>query len=173
MQQRMRLVVGFLFLAVCLISGFSFSQDNQVRVGVTVLGSASGITAETARDQLVKTLNKQKKSPVQAVPLTASAGNQISEEARQKNCQFVVFTDETEAHAEAQTQGKPGVNTNIPEYHATIEYKVYRISDPATPVATGSAKAHDIGSQGDVVKQALDNVAKKVTADIKNAATTK
>ena len=62
MQQRIRLVVGFLFLAVCLVSGFSFAQDNQVRVGVTVLGSAAGITAEAGRDRLVKALNKQKKS---------------------------------------------------------------------------------------------------------------
>ncbi len=174
MQQRMRLVVGFLFLAVCLISGFTFAQDNQVRVGVTVLGSAAGITGEAGRDRLVKDLNKQKKSDVQAVPLTASAGDQISEEARQKNCQFVVFTTQTESHAESHNEGaKAGMSTNIPEYHANVEYKVYRISDPATPVATGSAKAHDIGSQGDVVGQALDNVAKKVSADIKNAGTTK
>ena len=173
-MQRICLVFGCLFVAVCLVSGLSLAQDNQVRVGVTVLGSASGITAEAGRDQLVKALNKQKKSQVQAVPLTPSAGDQISEEARQKNCQFVVFTTETESHAESQTQGvRAGETTNIPEYHATIEYKLYRISDPAAPVATGSAKAHDIGSQGEVVKQALDAVAKKVSADIKNAGTTK
>lgn len=174
MQQRIRLVIGFLFLAMCLFSGFTLAQDNQVRVGVTVLGSASGLTADAGRDQLVKALNKQKKSQVQAVALTTSAGDQISEEARQKNCQFVVFTTQTESHAESHNEGaKAGMSTNIPEYHAEVEYKVYRISDPATPVATGSAKAHDIGSEGDVVKQALDNVAKKVSADIKNAATTK
>jgi hypothetical protein len=174
MQQRVRLVVGLLFFGVCLVSGFTFAQDNQVRVGVTVLGSASGLTGEAGRDRLVKDLNKQKKSEVQAVPLTASAGDQISEEARQKNCQFVVFTTQTESHAESHNEGaKAGMSTNIPEYHANVEYKVYRVSDPATPVATGSGKAHDIGSQGDVVGQALDSVAKKVSADIKNAGTTK
>ena len=52
-------------------------------------------------------------------------------------------------------KGWPGRPPICPEYHATVEYKLYRISDPAA-VATGSAKAHDIGSQGEVVKQALD-----------------
>ncbi len=79
-----------------------------MRVGVTVLGSASGLTGEAGRDRLVKDLNKQKKSEVQAVPLTASAGDQISEEARQKNCQFVVFTTQTESHAESHNEGGEG-----------------------------------------------------------------
>ncbi|HME33017.1 MAG TPA: hypothetical protein VKG65_09725 [Terriglobales bacterium] len=173
-MQRIRLLVGCSFLVACLVSGFSFAQDNQVvRVGVTVLGSAFGITGAAGRDRLVKALNKQKKSQVQAVPLEGSGGDQVSADARQKNCEFVVFTTLTEAHMESQTQGtRAGELTNIPEYHATVEYKLYRLSD-ATPVATGSAKAHDIGSQGEVVEQTLDRVATKVAADIKNTGTTK
>ncbi len=170
-MQRIRLVVRCSFLAACLVSGFSFPQDNQVvRVGVTVLGSASGITGTAGRDRLVKALNKQKKSPVQAVPL--EAGDQISAEARQKNCNFVVLTTVTEAHNEGGAFGKPGQTTNIPEYHTTVEYKLYRVSD-ATVAASGSAKAQDIGSQGEVVEQALDRVATKVVADIKKVGSTK
>ncbi|HME32557.1 MAG TPA: hypothetical protein VKG65_07385 [Terriglobales bacterium] len=169
-MQRIRLVFGCLFLAACLVSGVSFAQDNQpVRVGVTVLGSAAGITGAAGRDRLVKALNKQKKSPVQAVPIQASGGDQVSAEAREKNCAFVVFTTQTEAHNEGGASGKPGQTTNIPEYHTTVEYKLYRVSD-ATMVASGSAKAQDIGSLGDVVQQALDRVATKVAADIKTAA---
>jgi len=172
-MQRIRLVIGCSFLAVCLVSGFSFAQDNQVvRVGVTVLGSASGITGAAGRDRLVKAFNKQKKSPVQAVPLEASSGDQISADARQKNCAFVVLTTVTEAHNEGGATGKPGQTTNIPEYHTTVEYKLYRVLD-ATVAASGSAKAQDIGSQGEVVEQALDRVATKVVADIKRVGTTK
>jgi hypothetical protein len=173
-MQRIWLVVGCLLVATCLVSGFSFAQDNQVvRVGVVVLGNANGITPTAGRDRLVKALNKQKKSQVQAVPLEGSGGDQASADARQKNCEFVVFTTVTEAHAESQaTQtGTGGSFTNNPEFHATVEYKLYRLSD-ATPVATGSARAHEIGSQGEVVGQALDNVAKKVVVDIKSAAAT-
>jgi hypothetical protein len=166
-MQRIRRVVGCLFLAACLVSEYGFAQDNQpVRVGVTVVGSAAGITGAAGRDRLVKALNKQKKTPVQAVPIEASGGDQISAEGRQKNCVFILFTTVTEAHEEGGASGKPGQTTNIPEYHTTVDYKLYRVSD-ATVALSGSGKAQDIGSQGEVVGQALDNVAKKVTADIK------
>ena len=170
-MQRIRLVVGCFFLAACLVSGLSFAQDNQVvRLGVTVLGSASGITGVAGRDRLVKAFGKQKKSPVQAVPL--EAGDQVSAEARQKDCVFVLFTTLTEAHNEGGASGKPGQTTNIPEYHTTVDYKLYRVSD-ATVAATGSAVAQDIGSLGEVVLQALDHVAPKVIADVKNLGTPK
>ena len=172
-MQRIRIVLGCWFLAACLVSGLTVAQENQVvRVGVTVLGSAIGITPAAGRDRLVKALNKQKKAQVQAVPIEASGGDQVSAEAREKNCAFVVFTTVTEAHNEGGASGKPGQTTNIPEYHTTVEYKLYRVSD-ATVAATGSAVAQDIGSLGEVVQQALDHVAPKVVNDIKNMGTPK
>jgi len=171
-MQRIRLAVGYLFLAACLVSGSSFAQDaTVVRLGVTVLGAASGITGVAGRDRLVKTFNKQKKSSVQAVPMEAT-GDQVSAEARQKDCVFVLFTTLTEAHGEGGASGKPGQTTNIPEYHTTVEYKLYRVAD-STVAATGSAGAQDIGSLGEVVQQALDRVVPKVIADVKNAGTPK
>jgi ABC-type glycerol-3-phosphate transport system substrate-binding protein len=171
-MQRIRLVVGCAFMAACLMVASSPAQDSQVvKVGITVLGSASGITGVAARDRLVKAFNKLKKSTVQAVPLEAT-GDQVSTEARQKDCVFVVFTTLTEAHSEGGASGKAGQTTNIPEYHTTVEYKLYRVSD-ATVAATGSAIAQDIGSLGEVVQQALDHVAPKVVADIKNLGTPK
>jgi hypothetical protein len=171
-MKRARLIVGCFFLITFLASGLSLAEDAQaVRLGVTVLGSASGITGMAARDRLVKAFSKQKKSTVQAVPIEAT-GEQVSAEARQKDCVFVLFTTLTEAHSEGGASGKPGQTTNIPEYHTTVEYKLYRVSD-STIAATGSAIAQDIGSLGEVVQQALDHVAPKVVADIKNLGTAK
>ena len=168
-MQRILLVVGCSFLAVCLLSGLSFAQGNKVRVGVVVLGSASGITSTDARDRLVKDLNKQKKSPVEAVAIQATAGDQISAEARQKNCDFVLFPTLTYTHAESQVVGtRAGQESDIPVYHVTIEYKLYRLAD-ATPVTTGSGQGADIGGEKDVALLALDRVATKVAADLKNA----
>lgn len=164
-------IVGSILLVTCLISALSFAQDDQVtRVGVTVLGSASGITGVAARDHLVKTLNKQKKAQVQAVPIDATAGDRMSAEAREKNCVFLLTTTLTEANGVGNASGKPGQTSNVPEFHAAVDYKLYRVSD-ATVAASGSGKAHDVGSQGDVVEQALDHVATKVVADIKSAKT--
>jgi hypothetical protein len=169
---RIRLVVGYFFLVVCLVAGYGFADDTQVvRLGVTVLGSASGITGVAGRDRLVKAFSKQKKSNVQAVPIEAT-GEQVSAEARQKDCVFVLFTTLTEAHGEGGASGVKGQTVNIPEYHTTVEYKLYRVSD-STIAATGSAVAQDIGSVGEVVQQALDHVAPKVVAEIKNLGTAK
>jgi hypothetical protein len=171
-MRRNRLVVGSFFLIACLVSGLSFADDSQVvRLGVTVVGAASGISGVAGRDRLVKAFSKQKKSPVQAVPIDAT-GDQVTAEAKAKNCTFVLFTTVTEAHNEGGASGKPGQTTNIPEDHTTVEYKIYRVSD-ATVAATGSAVAQDIGSLGEVVQQALDHVAPKVVNDIKNMGTAK
>lgn len=60
-MQRIWLVVGCFFLIACLVSGLSFADDSQVvRVGVTVVGAASGITGVAGRDRLVKAFSKQK-----------------------------------------------------------------------------------------------------------------
>jgi hypothetical protein len=63
---------------------------------------------------------------VQAVEELDAAGDQVTAEARAKNCAFVLFTTVTEAHNEGGASGKPGQTTNIPEYHTTVEYKLYR-----------------------------------------------
>jgi hypothetical protein len=169
-MQKDRTIIKSILLFTCLISGLCYAQDDQVvRVGVTALGSASGITGVAARDHLVKTLNKQKKAQVQAVPIDAT-GDKMSAEAREKNCAFLLSTTLTEASGIGGASGKPGQTSNVPEFHANVDYKLYRVSD-ATVAASGSGKAHDVGSQGDVVLQALDHVATKVVADIKTAKT--
>jgi hypothetical protein len=136
---------GCFFLIACLVSGLSFAEDSQVvRVGVTVVGAASGITGVAGRDRLVKAFSKQKKSPVQAVPLDA-AGDQVTAEARTKNCAFVLFTTVTEAHNEGGASGKPGQTTNIPEYHTTVECKLYRVSDATVAATSGCTRYRFIG----------------------------
>jgi hypothetical protein len=85
-MQRIRLVVGCFFLIVCMGLGLSSADDSQVvRVGVTVVGAASGITGVAGRDRLIKAFSKQKKSPVQAVAID-STGDQVTAEAKAKNC---------------------------------------------------------------------------------------
>ena len=138
-----------------------------MRLGVTALGNAAGITGTAARDQLVKALNKQKKAQVQAVPIDASMGDKISAEAREKSCVFLLVTTLTGTEGVGNASGKPGQTSNVPEIYATIDYKLYRVSD-STLVANGSAKSHDIGSLGVVVEQALDRVATKVVANLKS-----
>jgi hypothetical protein len=167
-MRRMWLLVGYSFLSLCLLRESSFAQD-KVRVGVAVLGSASGgLTGAAGRDRLVKSLNKQKKAQVEATALDAS-GDQISAEARQKNCEFVVVTTQTDMQTGSEVMAGRTMTSNVPKYTFAVGYKLYRVSD-ATVVASGSAKAEDMASPQDVEGQALDSIAKKVASDIKNAA---
>ncbi len=174
---RFRILAGCTLLATCLTAVPNFAQQNHtIRVGVTVLQNAPvGLSATAARDRLVKDLNKQKKSPVEAVALDHYAGQQLADEARQKNCDFVIYPTLTEAHAQGQDSAGGAFNmmqaqeNNVPNFHATIEYQVYRASD-LTTVMSGSARAQGIGSQGEIASEALDNIAKKVSSDIRRVA---
>ena len=74
---------------------------------------------------------------MQAVPIGANGGDQISAEARQKNCAFLLFTTQTEAitkEAHPASRDRPPISRNItPPW-----IQVYRVSD-STVVASGSA----------------------------------
>jgi len=81
----------------------AFTQDKDaVRIGVAVLRSGTDkVSVTEARDRLVKGLDQQKpdkklKVRVQAVPLEASQGNVALAEAKEKNCQFVLFSHLTD-----------------------------------------------------------------------------
>ena len=140
-----------------------------MRVGIAVLGSAIGISSTEGRDRLVKDLNKQKKVPLEAVPIQGISGNQISAEAREKNCEFVVFPTVVDAQKQGQVQRSDGgIATDVPNFHASLEYKVYRVSD-STLVASGKALAQGIGSQGEIVSEALDSASGKIAAALKSA----
>ena len=172
-MQRIWLVVGCLFVAACLVSGSSFAQDNQVvRVGVTVLGGAAGITGAAGRDRLVKALNKQKKSQVEAVPIE---GNQRSDLTRGP-ARRTVFSSCSPPRRKLITKAARQASRDRPPISRSI-------TPPWSTSCTGSridgsgkwfrhGTRHRV--QGEVVVlQALDNVAKKVSANINNAGTTK
>ena len=111
----------------CSLSAFrvQLSQANNVRVGIAVLGSAIGISSTEGRDRLVKDLNKQKKVPLEAVPIQGISGTQISAEARE-NREFVVFPTVVDAQKQGQVRRSDGeIAPDIPNFHASVEYKVY------------------------------------------------
>ena len=122
-MQRIWLIAECSFLALCLFCQSSFAQDTKVKVGVTALGRASGLSGAAGRDRLVKSLNKQKKSQIEAIPVE---GDQVSDEARQKNCAFVVVTTQTEMQAGSEVDFGRTSTANIPKYKVAVEYKLYR-----------------------------------------------
>ena len=178
------------FLAVILISISGLAQENAVRVGVALLQNNAGrsVPANIERDRLVKALNQLKPDKkthvkVMGVPLEGYSPNEVSEDAQQKKCQYVVYTTLTELRsADDPYQRVPGtIETNPnsqwsnqnprtqqqdPEVRVTVNYKLVSVGGnnvlASAPYSTQLAM-----NEIDAVSQVMDRVANAVFGEIK------
>jgi hypothetical protein len=180
------------FLAMLLVAGAGLAQENAIRVGVALLQNEAGraVPANVERDRLVRALNQlkpDKKTHTKAVgvPLDGVTPNEISEEAEQKKCQYVVYTTLTELrNADDPYQRPPGtVETNPnsqwsnqnsrserqdPEFRVTVEYKL--VSVPGNNAVAGAPYSTQLAmNEIDAVSQVLDRVANAVFGEIKKS----
>jgi hypothetical protein len=177
-------------IATLLVSVAGLAQENAVRVGVALLQNRAGrsVPANVERDRLLKALNQLKPDKkthlkVVGVPLDGMTPNEISEEAEQKKCQYVVYTTLTELrNADDSYQRPPGtVETSPnsqwshqngeaerldPEFRVTVEYKL--VSVPSNNAVAGAPYSTQLAmNEIDAVSQVLDRVANAVFAEIK------
>jgi hypothetical protein len=177
-------------IATLLVSVAGLAQENAVRVGVALLQNRAGrsVPANVERDRLLKALNQLKPDKkthlkVVGVPLDGITPNEISEEAEQKKCQYVVYTTLTELrNADDPYQRPPGtVETSPnsqwshqngeaerldPEFRVTVEYKL--VSVPSNNAVAGAPYSTQLAmNEIDAVSQVLDRVANAVFAEIK------
>ena len=178
------------FMAVVLASVFGLAQESSVLVGVALLQNNAGrsVPADVERDRLVKALNQLKPDKkthlkVVGVPLEGSTRNEISEEAQQKKCAYVVYTTLTELRAgDEPYQHQPGtIETNPnaqfgardpssyrldPEFRVTVEYKL--VSVAGNNVVAGAPYSTQLAmNEIDAVSQVMDRVANAVFGEIK------
>lgn len=188
---RRSTVHGFVFL-VCLLSLCAFAQENGViRVGVPIMKNQAGrsVPGNMERDRLVAALNQQKPDKklhikVQGVPLDGTTPDEVGDEAKQKQCAYVVYTTLIELQTSTDpAMPRPGtIQTNPngvwnnpnnprgqalnPEYRATVEYKLYRSGDveaiSGAPFTNQQAMPEEA-----VVSQLMDRIASRVFAEIK------
>jgi hypothetical protein len=183
--------VVVVFFCSCL----AFGQNNQVvRVGVAPLENRSNrnVPPEGGRDSLVLAINQLKPDKkthmkLEAVPLDGSTGNEITDDASKKNCDYIVYpvllqlnelepgvlqpgtisTDPSSAlglpNAETQTK-RPG-------YEATVAYNLYNIKGHTTsPGPALSGARHPV--EQEAVAQVLDRVALNVFGTIRKGGQT-
>ena len=160
-------LIGLLFSS-CL---FATSQEAPaVRIGVTVLAGGTNIVSVTeARDRLARALNQQKpdkKFPasLEAVSLDAQSTIRAMAEAREHNCQFVLFTRLTDLTTTFDNSNLDGVN--LPDFFATLEYRVVRVVD-LSEFSIGSVKADDPISSREAIWKALTQVERRASAEIR------
>jgi hypothetical protein len=175
------------------------AQEHQVvKVGVPVMKNAAGrsLPGNLERDRLVAALNQQKPDKkthlkVQGIPLEGMTPDEVGDEAKQKNCDYVVYTtlielqSSTDPNIPRQQPGTmpgtvqtnpggtwgrvpPGGGNLNPEYRATVEYRLYRAGNPSA-IAGAPFSNHQVADEETVVSQVMNEIANKVWGEIKKA----
>ncbi len=160
---------------VCLLCLHAFAQDKDVvRIGVAVLRSGTDkVSGTETRDRLVKALNQQKPDKklnlrAQAIALEASQGSVALAEAREKDCQFILFSHLTDLLTSEKSvpSSMTGTIDTFPVFAAKVEYQLERVSDSAE-YAVGLAKSQDASSTKESVMDAIAQLAGAVFAELK------
>ena len=197
-----RFMTRMLVVSFCLLALHALAQENRiVRVGVAMMRTqASGISGSWGQDRLVAALDQQKPDKkqhikLQGVPLEGTTPEELTTEAKQKNCDYVVYTNlvDVQAAADPPTQPRSGGGTmqtypgggtmgGMPppqntrnntrltnsQYTATVEYRLYRAGDAAA-VSSASLSNQQTGPEENVVSQVLNLVANRVFTEVKKA----
>ena len=193
-----RFATRTLVLSFCLFALAALAQENRVvRVGVAMMQNQASrnMPGDAGRNRLVAALNQQKPDKkqhlkLQGIPLEGTSPEELANEAKQKNCDYVVYTNllELQSSNDSAMQPRPGTvqpypggtlgmpppnnpnNTRAmgPEYRATVEYRLYLTGDQ-TAVSSASLSGQQPGPEEAVVSQVLNQVANRVFAEVKKA----
>ena len=158
-------VIGIAFFGTSTAAFAQSASGSKLCVSI-MQGSGGNTSPITSRDTLHKALEKQKNLKGTTEILNASTPEELSAEAKQKSCAFLLMTNLAEDHTESAYG--PGVlmSTTIPTFFVTVDYKLEKISD-GSEVSSGSAKAQDTGSQQNAVNISMNKIASKVGGALK------
>ncbi len=156
-------------LLTCL-STFALSQSAPVQLCVANMQvSKSGTDDPVGQTLLLKFLAKEKnKSVATEIPIAASQPDQAMQQAKAKNCDYLVTTDQTESYTENSQMPMMGTmsQTAMPTFYVTTRYRLAKVSD-GSEVISGSEKASDRGSEQNAIGFTMHKIADKVTQALK------
>lgn len=187
MKTRHRIVAYCLLVLAPVIC---LAQEDAVRVGVAVMQNRSGrsVPGNVERDRLVSAINQRKPDKkthvkVQAIPLDGMTRDEVSEEAEQQKCQYVVYTTLTELRTQQDpyqhvpgtiesnpnSQWSPGQKMD-PEFRATVEYKLVKTGSNSE-ISGAPFSTQQNGNEIDTVSQIMDRIASQVIDQVKKSST--
>ena len=168
--RSLALISNILLAYFCLACVPLSAQENRVvRVGVATLQNGPGIVpGAEARDRMVKAINQRKAEKnsqfaVEAVALEASSPGKAIAEAREKNCEFVLYSRLTDLTTSSQLSSMEGIY--LPVFHATLEYQLNRVAD-GSGFAINSVEVEDSASSRGAIWKAVSQVANRASLDI-------
>ena len=164
-------VALILFLLCCCLA--ANAQENRVvQVCVAMPHGGSAISAAAAGQRLVKALNHEKTDKklglaVKAIALENQSGAGALGEAKEKACEFVLFTSVTNlATTFVMSSNGVGIGNSGQGavFNTAVEYRLANAKD-GSGVAVGWAKGED-QSPEDAASRAMTQIAKRVVTDI-------
>jgi hypothetical protein len=157
------LFAAFLFMSL----GIASAQSSPAQLCVANMQSVNAGPSAAGRDALMKFLAKEKdKSVAQDIAIDASEPEPALQQAKDKKCDYLVTTAQTESHQENSVMTGAFGNTTTPTFYVTTAYKLTRVSD-GSEVASGTLKASDHASEQNAIGFTMHKIANKVTEAIK------
>lgn len=167
-----------------------------IKVGIAVMTNAASrsVPGTLERDRLVSAINRVKppkhskdSGKIQAIPLDSPSPGAANSQARDLGCDYVVFTKLTDLResgdpAPVPRQGEvrigrdpvanapPGYIRQDVQRYAVIEFRLYRLDDPAPRFDT-SASATENTTEDGIVSMLMDRVASRVVSEIRGPST--
>lgn len=176
-------------LVLALLSISAFAQNNPViRIGVASLENQSGrgVPVDVERDRLVRAINqlkpdKKTHTKLEAVALEGNNGSDLTDQAVQKNCDYILYTTLTELRQAGDpyqprpgtiemnpnAQWSPGTRGLDSAFRATAEYRLYSLKSHSTIPGPPFSIQQDTNEM-DTVSLLMDRIASNLSYAIKN-----
>ena len=142
-----------------------------VRVGVVMVSNKTD--ANLATDSLQQSLvARLSGGNVDAVPLTSSSPEAVTAEAKQKQCDYVLYTDVSDVKKPSTAAkiggfiGRKSGAGSAGKVEANINYRLFKIG-ATTPAAQSSSQGKDDLSADAAVSSALEGEAKSVLSSVR------
>jgi hypothetical protein len=148
-------------------------KPGAIRVGVVGIKNITGepLNTETLRSGFIESIAS---GNVEAVPIFAGSASDVTAEAKQKGCDFVVYSEITGLKQSAANKlggmlGRAaGIGSDVvkPRYETQVDFRMLPTGSEA-PQLQSKATAKQDGDADDVVRAALDKAGKTISAAAK------
>lgn len=144
-------------------------RPGAIRVGVVAINNKTDRSPSTdsVRAALIGNING---GNIEAVPIDSTSAPAIEAEAKQKGCDYILYTDIAQLKKSGSKVGgllgrASGVGVGGEKYEARLDFKLFPVGNPS-PQLTSSSTAKEEGAEEVSLTAAADREAKTVVAEL-------
>ncbi|HJQ70692.1 MAG TPA: hypothetical protein VKA70_17085 [Blastocatellia bacterium] len=151
------------------MSAAQAKRPGAVRVGVVAVNNKTDRSPSTdsVRAALISSISS---GNIEAVPIDSTSASAIEAEAKQKGCDYVLYTDIAQLKKSGSKVGgllgrASGVGVGGEKYEARLDFKLFAVGSSSSQL-TSSSTAKEEGAEDVSLMAAADKEAKTVIAEI-------